>query len=206
MQIVATGVRCPFVTDEAGEAAGLVVFLRRLDSLLPGRAVGRRAGKRLQLLREGALGEGDNDFGGGLDPLLAAGLHHVVPLLAGRVGQHFRVTRIQPREEAHVVGMIGDHEEIERSVKLHFQAGRRSQLFAAREAVGVFRDQPCAEGAGVHRHSGVQVGVAPEDLARKVASRVGREMHLSRKCARRGVARGRQAHGMPGQCRAGQAG
>ena len=41
VEVVAAGVRRPFIADEGGEAARLVGLLRRVDGLLPGRAVGR---------------------------------------------------------------------------------------------------------------------------------------------------------------------
>src|ERR1700730_6457910 len=43
MKIVSRGIRGPFITDERGEAAGIVGLFRRLDRLAPGAAVGGRA-------------------------------------------------------------------------------------------------------------------------------------------------------------------
>src|SRR5580692_7007316 len=43
MEIVSSGIRRPFITDERGEAAGIVRLFRRLDRLAPGAAVGGRA-------------------------------------------------------------------------------------------------------------------------------------------------------------------
>ena len=41
-------------------------------------------------------------------------LDHGEPLAALRVGQHCRVARQQLREEAHVVRVVGDDQEVER--------------------------------------------------------------------------------------------
>ena len=52
VQVVAAGVGGPLVADEGGEAAGLVGLLGGLDGLVPGRAVGARAGQRGERRRE----------------------------------------------------------------------------------------------------------------------------------------------------------
>ena len=50
-----------------------------------------------------------------LHALLAARLHHVVPAPAGRVGEHLGLAGEEGGEEAHVVGVVGDDEEVERA-------------------------------------------------------------------------------------------
>ena len=175
VQVVAgRHLRGPLVADEGGEAARLVVLLRRRDDLLPGRAVALGARQELQRRRERAAREAVDDLQRRLDALLAARLHHVVPAPAGRVGEHLGLAGEERREEAHVVGVVGDDEEIERPRELHPLAARRRQLLAAREAVGVLEAEPVAEGAGVHRGAGVEMRVAPEDAAREVAPGIGR--------------------------------
>ena len=59
-------------------------------------------------------------------------------LLAGRIGEDVRLSGEQVGEEAHVVGVVGDDEEIERPRELRLLPARRGQLLAAREAVRVF--------------------------------------------------------------------
>src|SRR6185503_9354235 len=93
---------------------------------------------------------------------------------AGRVGEDFWFAREQVREETHVVRVIRDDEEIERARELRGLAARRGDLLAAREAIGVARIQTAAEGAGVHRKTGVQMGVAKERARGEFAIGVGR--------------------------------
>ena len=171
MQVVAAGVRGPLVADERGEAARVVRLVRRLDGLAPGRAVGRRAGEELERLGERPLGERDDDLERGVRPL--ARLDHVVPAAPGRVRQHLRVTGEQLREEPHVVGVIGDDQEIERPGQLHALPARRHDLLALREAVGVTRADPGAEGSRVHREGRVEVRVAEERARGEAPARIG---------------------------------
>ena len=156
--------RGPLVAVERGVAAGLVVLLRCRDGLLPGRAVGGGPGGEVKGLRETVPGERLDDLDRGRDALLATRLDHVVPLPAGRVGEHLRVAGVQEGEEPHVVRVVGDDEEVERARQLDLQAGRRSQLLAARKAMRILGQEPRTECAGVHRIAGVQMGVAPERI------------------------------------------
>ena len=80
----------------------------------------------------------------------------------------------QIREEAHVVGMVGDDEEIERPRQLGELAGGRRDLLAFGEAVGVARPEARAEGAGVEGEQGVEMRVAEERPGREVAPGPGR--------------------------------
>src|ERR1700675_3453318 len=68
MKIVSRGIRGPFITDERGEAAGIVGLFRRLDRLAPGAAVGGRARCR-ETLRQLAFAETGDDIDGGLRSL-----------------------------------------------------------------------------------------------------------------------------------------
>ena len=172
MQVVAAGVRGPLVADEGGEAARLVVFLRGGDRLLPGAAIGARAREVHEILGERALREGDDDLDRRLRAL--AGLDHVVPFAARRIGQDLGLAGEQVREEAHVVGVIGDHQEVERTRQLHRLAAGRRDLLAPGEAIGVARAEPRAEGAGVHRERRVQMRVAEERPRREIAAGIGR--------------------------------
>ena len=131
VEVVAAGVRRPLVADEGGEAARVVVLLGRGDRLLPRAPVGARAGEVHEVLRERPLREGDDDLDRRLGAL--AGLDHVVPLAARRVGEDLRLAREEVGEEAHVVRVIGDHEEVERARELHRLPARGGDLLAAGE-------------------------------------------------------------------------
>jgi hypothetical protein len=116
--------------------------------------------------------EGDDNLYGGFAAF--AGLDHVIPLTAGRIGQHFGFTGEEVRKETHVIGMIGDDEEIERARELHWLATRCRDFFAAGEAIGVARAEPRAERPSVHRKRGMQMRIAEERARWEVTTRVGR--------------------------------
>ena len=80
----------------------------------------------------------------------------------------------QVEGEAHLVGVVCNHQPVQRARELDRDPGRGDQLLAAGESVGAPRIQPRAEDAGVEREAGVQVGVPPVGLAREAASRIGR--------------------------------
>ena len=172
VEIVAAGIRRPLVADEGGEPARIVGLFRRLDRFLPGGAVGRRAGERKERLRERSLGEGNDHFDRGIGAL--ARLDHVVPSAAGGIGQDVWLAGKEVREEAHIVGVVGDDEEIERPRQLGRLSRRRHDLLALGEAIGIARAEPRAERAGVEREHGVEMGVAEERPRREIASRIGR--------------------------------
>ena len=124
----------------------------------------------------------------------------------------FGIAGEELREEAHVVGVVGDDQKIERPRQLRRLAGRRRDLLALGEAIGVARAEPCAEGAGVDRERGVEVGVAEERPGREIAPGPGRIRPLGGKdlLGRRLVERadvgdegvlgkGRQGEAEPGQ-------
>ena len=137
VQVVAAGVRGPLVADEGGEAARLVVLLRGGDRLLPGAAIGARAGKIHEVLGERPVREGHDDLDRRVCAL--AGLDHVIPFAAGRVGEQLGLAGEQIRKEPHVVGVIGHHQEVERTRELYRLARRGYDLLAAGKAVSVLR-------------------------------------------------------------------
>ena len=47
-----------------------------------------------------------------------ARLDHVVPFTAGRIGQEFGLAGEQIGKEAHIVGVVGDDEKVERTRQL----------------------------------------------------------------------------------------
>ena len=116
-----------------------------------------------------ALRKVADDFERGLGAL--ARLDHVIPLAAHRVGEDLGLARDEIGEEAHVVRVIGDDEEIERARELRGLAARGHDLLAAREAIRVARIQAAAERAGIHREAGVQVRVAEERARREICGR-----------------------------------
>ena len=177
MQIVSAGVRGPLIADEGGEAAGLVRLLRRLDGLAPGAAVGGRARKR-EALRHLALAEAGDDVDGGLRAF--AGIDLVVPFPSLRRREQGRIAADQQREKAHAVGVVRDHEEVERPRELGPLPARRHDLLALGEAIGVLGRKPRAECARVHRERGVRVRVAEVRPRREIAPRVGRVRRLRR--------------------------
>ena len=70
--------------------------------------------------------------------------------------------------------MVGDDEKIERPRQLRRLTRRSRDLFTLGEAIGIARQQPCAEGAGVKRKRGVEMGVAEERPGREIAAGPGR--------------------------------
>ena len=136
------------IADEGREAARVVRLLRCLDGLPPGRTVSGGAGGVHQRLREGALREGHDDLDRGVGAL--AGLDHVIPAAAGGIGQHSGISGEQIREEAHVVGVVGHDQEIERPGELRQLAAGRPDLLTLSEPIGLLRPKSCAEGPGIH--------------------------------------------------------
>ena len=168
MEVVALVERGPLVADEGGEAARLVVVLGGVDGLLPRAAIGAACrGHTSSAFGKLALRKMADDLERGLGAL--ARLDHVIPLAARRVGEDLGLARDEVGEEAHVVRVIRDDEEIERARELRGLAARGHDLLAAREAIGVARSQAAAERAGIHREAGVQVRVAEERARREFA-------------------------------------
>ena len=100
-----------------------------------------------------------------------AGLDHVVPRRPVGSASSSGLPAKQVREEAHVVGVVGDHEEVERARELHRLAAGGGQLLAPGEAVGLLRPEPRAEGACIHRERRVQMRVAEERSRRESRGR-----------------------------------
>ena len=121
-----------------------------------------------------SLAECPDDLERRLDALLSARADHVVPTPPVRVGHDVGLAGEDAREEAHAIGVVGHHQEVERAGEPDGLARRGDQLLALGEAVGVARREAGAEGASVHREACVDVGVAPVDVGREAAIRVGR--------------------------------
>jgi hypothetical protein len=154
------------------------------------------------------LGEGDDHLDRGVRA--PARLDHLVPPSAGRVRQQGGLARQQLREEAHVVGMVGHDQKVERSGQLHLLAAGRRDLLAAGQTIGVGWVQTRAEGARVERDRSVEVRIAEERARGEVAARVRRVGRLPRRLlGGRPVEGAGNAHGLPltlrrGRCLLGQ--
>ena len=172
VEIVAAGVRRPFIADDGREAARLVGFFRGIDRIMPGGAIGvgtRIVKDRTLELTRAERGD-DVDGGGGA----LARLDHVIPFAAQRVREKLRFPFQEIREEAHIVGVIGDDQEVERPRKFRELSGRGHDLLALGETVGVARTEPRAERPGIKRHACMDMSVAEERPRRKVAASIGR--------------------------------
>ena len=178
VEIVAAGVRRPLVADERGEPAGIVGLLRRLDGLLPGGAVKIALRRIDQRLRELALRKGDDDLDRRVCALAAD--DHVVPLPAGRIGHDRGLAGEQVRKEAHVVRMVGNHQEIEGARQFGRLSRGRRYLLALGEAIGIAWHQPRSECPGIERERRVEMGVAEQRPGWEVAARIGRIRPLRR--------------------------
>src|SRR5208283_1516107 len=127
MQVVTAGVRGPFEPDERREPSRIVVSLRGLDYLLPGRAVGTRAGER-KTLGHLTLSKAHDDIHRSLGAL--AGLDLVIPLPALRRCQQLRIAAHQLGEKPKSVRVVCHYQEIERPGQLDRLTGRRVDLVA----------------------------------------------------------------------------
>ena len=136
------------------------------------RGIRRESGRIHQLLGKDAARELVDEIQ--RSRIALPGLDHVVPLLAGGIFEKFRFARDQVGGKSHVVGVVGDHQEIERPRQFRLLFAGGHHLLAAGEAVGVLDAEAVAEQPGIHRHGGVQVRVAEEHLRRATGARRGR--------------------------------
>ena len=65
------------------------------------------------------------------------------------MGEQFRLASEEVGEEAHVVRMIGDDEEIERTGKLHWLSTGGHDLLAFGEAIGFLRSEAATSRARI---------------------------------------------------------
>ena len=178
VEVVPAGVRRPLVADEGGEAARLVVMLGGRDVLLPGARYPRLPGKYIR-----SFGNVPWEKATMISIAASAPLpdwiisYHFRPVGSR---EHFGLPREEVGEEAHVVRVVADHEEIERAGELHRLAAGGRHLLPAGEAIGIARAEPGAEGAGVHGGRRVEVRVTEVRTRGIVAARVGRVQRLAR--------------------------
>ncbi len=163
MQVVAAVVGSPFVADQRGKPSGLVVALGGAGVVLPDRA--RELSAQHRFRRRAGANRAD-DLDRRLARTLATGCHQVVPAPQRRVGHQGRVALLDFLRGAQPLGMIGDHQEIERAAQPDRLAGGGNHLLAASEAVGRLRAERVAEGRGIQRIGGVQMGITPENARR----------------------------------------
>ena len=163
--------------DQGREPPGLVVLLGGVDDPVPDVVGNPGAGRVVleDLLWELHLREMRDQVESGLARRLAAFLETLVPFPALRHREDVRRPFLDVCRQAHRIGMVRDRHPVERPSELHRQAGRRLDLLATCEAVGVFRAEDIAEQTGIERQPGVQVCFTPEDPAREVTLRIGRE-------------------------------
>ena len=76
-------------------------------------------------------------------------------------------------EETHGVGMVSNHQPVQRSAKLYRLTARGHHLFAAGEPVSVIQAQPCAKKTSIHRQSSVQMCITPKNLVGEIPLGIG---------------------------------
>ncbi len=83
MHVVTLDQRSPFKADKSGKPAWIIIFFRRIDSLLPDRTIRSGIGGIIKRLREFTLGKFADDFKRHIDTI--AGLYPVIPVFASGV-------------------------------------------------------------------------------------------------------------------------
>ena len=200
VQVVARHERGPFEPDQRGEPARVVVAFRRIDDLFPDRSIGAPAGRvfRQHLGVDPPLREGRDQIERRRGRGRAPRLQSLVPGPRLVELQDVRLARRQVVEEPHRVGMVGDHQPVQRPPQPGGLPAGGHDLLAAREAIGIVQPQPRAEQAGIDRQAGVQVRVAPQNLVGKTALGVWR-IDLAAVKPRQGLL-GRHELGQCGGC------
>ena len=106
-------------------------------------------------------------------PPLNALLGHLVPPLALWVGQKRGIPSSNLIGDAHVLGMVGDGDPIERPVLFEAHAVVHDDFPAGGRFEQVIGGQRRPEHSGVEREGGVDVGNAPVDAVGDCLARVG---------------------------------
>ena len=178
VQIVAGDERRPLVADDRGEATGVVCRFRRLDDPLPGGSVGGGARQVLHRFGKASRAEGNDHFAESFRNF--ARFDQVVPAAGCRIGQNLRLSGKEIRRKTHIVGMVRDDQEIQRTGELDRLAGGADDLLSPGETVGVLRPDRGARHARVHGQGCVEMGIAEQRARRKVSTRIGRIRRLCR--------------------------
>ena len=136
---------------------------------------------------------GDDRFDGGFDTLLRARLGHLVPPLALRVGEEIGAAGANLIGDAHVLGMVGDGDPVQRPVLFEALAVVDDDFPARGNLEEVVGGQRYPEHSRVEGVAGMDVGNAPVDAVGEFLVRVRRIIGflcfdwLACSLARRGV-------------------
>ena len=177
MQVVAAGVRRPLEANESGKASRLVGVFRGLDRLAPGATIGGGAGQRHQFLREGALREATMISMAASAPCPTGSCRTT----CGPSGR--RANRACPRKGPEKIPCCRsdrNNHKVERTRELYPLAAGSNNLFSFAKPIGIFRTEPGAERAGIHRKRRVQVRIAEKRPSGKIPSRVRRIWRFAR--------------------------
>ena len=181
MKVVAAGRASPLEAVQRGENARLVPLLGCRGGVRPGR------GRELAGVEDRLAGlHGDDRFDGGFDTLLRARLGHLVPALALRVGEELGAAGANLIGDAHVLGMVGDGDPVQRPVLFEALAVVHDDFPARGNPEEVVGGRRYPEHSRVEGVAGVDVGNAPVDAVGELLVRVGRIIGLLRfdLCAR----------------------
>ncbi len=125
VQVVAFRDRRPFEADEGGEPARLVELVSSLGYVVPDPGVDLRAGAVVleKLLGKGFVDEVEDHVDRRFSSRRASYLERLVPFLALGFRHDVRSPVLNVRRKAHHVGMVRDHEPVERPAQFGSQAG-----------------------------------------------------------------------------------
>ncbi len=121
---------------------------------------------------------GDDGFDGGFDTLLRARLGHLVPPFALWIGEEFGAAGANLIGNAHILGMVGDGDPVQRPVLFEALAVVEDDFSARGNPEEVVGGRRYPKHSRVKGEAGVDVGNAPEDPTGKLLARVGRIVGL----------------------------
>ena len=139
MHVVSLDQGGPLEADEGGKTAGLVVILCGIDDHVPGGLKRLSSRQDVQRLIQRAVGKLINN--------VHCRFHAVLPTPADLVGEfpgYFRLADqdgiglVEKREQAHVVGVIRDHQEVQGARQLRLDSGGGRDLLSAGETIRIF--------------------------------------------------------------------
>ena len=143
-------------------------FSADVDGVRPGR------GRELAGVEDRLAGlHGDDRFDGGFDTLLRARLGHLVPALALWVGEEIGAAGANLIGDAHVLGMVGDGDPVQRPVLFEAHAVVHDDFAACGNSEEVVGRQRYPKHSRVEGEAGVDVGNAPVDAIRVGLAHVG---------------------------------
>ena len=168
VEVVAIGHGGPLVARKGAEAPGFVEAVGGGGDLVPHAAGVTVAADKVLVL--GERGAPFHQDARGVSAVLEVSR----PALA-RLGLHqFGIMGADTGQHAQILAVIGHHQKIQRPRQAHRHAVVRGDGLAAREAEGLLgADLRVAEGRGVSRDTGVEVGITPEQALGESAAGVG---------------------------------